>query len=626
MTTPDAAWETWRFRVSVLLAPAGLVSVIVALATIASVLVTIPVSAALTLVSRSNGLEIPSKEEGHTEFELGDVDGDGNLDIVSVGDHGSPLVNSDQHGLMTWLGDGAGNWTVHQVGSFGYGGVALGDLDRDGHLDAAWGIHHDWAGGDLGDQLIEAALGDGTGANWIPWDDGLATTGETWGMFATDLADFDLDGRLDILSQSFGGSNGIRIYRNVGDGSWESALVLSGSSVAYTIETGDFDADGNPDFACTRTGGTVWLGDGSFGFEVRDTGITAGTPYAIDVGDLDRDGADDIVVALGSLGVRAYRYDRTSGVWIDASNGLPGSGSFDLVQFGYLDDDPWLDVVTYADPTGQVYLGDGAGNWTSDVSWTMPSPGTASALRVDGDVDHDGRDDIVVSASMSGFPFYRNQLRVYSPYQEPDRLAVRVDRPRGGEVLAVNSIREIRWSAAVPPAAGDATARLRVSYHGDAGPWEVIADEVPNNGRYEWQVAGAPSETCRLEVTIESGPNAAVARSQSDFSIVAPVPSGAGEQGTAPSWGVDREDLVLEVMPNPSRDLVCFRWGAVGAGDTTLEVCDVVGRSVFVRREDCSSGCREVWWVIPDELPDGVYFARLRAGSVQAVRPVVLAR
>ena len=74
---------------------------------------------AVTLISRSAGLEIPTKEEGHTEFEFGDVNGDGELDLVSVGDHGSPYVNSDQHGIMVWLGDGAGSWSVHQFGNFG---------------------------------------------------------------------------------------------------------------------------------------------------------------------------------------------------------------------------------------------------------------------------------------------------------------------------------------------------------------------------------------------------------------------------------------------------------------------------------------------------------------------------
>lgn len=71
-------------------------------------------------------------------------------------------------------------------------------------LDVAYGMHHKWGTGDLGDQLIEVSLGDGTGMNWIPWDDGLATNGEDWGMFGADFADVDNDGDLDIGSVSFG--------------------------------------------------------------------------------------------------------------------------------------------------------------------------------------------------------------------------------------------------------------------------------------------------------------------------------------------------------------------------------------------------------------------------------------
>jgi len=33
---------------------------------------------------------------------MGDVNGDGNPDLVSVGDHGSPNVGTDQHGIMVW--------------------------------------------------------------------------------------------------------------------------------------------------------------------------------------------------------------------------------------------------------------------------------------------------------------------------------------------------------------------------------------------------------------------------------------------------------------------------------------------------------------------------------------------
>ena len=236
----------------------------------------------VTFVSKSTGLQTPEKEGGDTELELADINDDGHLDIIGVGDHGSPYINSDQHGIMVWFGDGQGTWSVIQVGNFGYGGIEAGDINLDGHLDMVWGIHHNYGPAGFGDTLIGAALGDGTGANWIPWATGLGSGGEDWGMFATDLADFDCNGRLDIISQSFGASNGYHQYENLGDGTWTQTWSLSGGNANYNIETCDINADGYPDFVGTREYTYVFLGDGAFGFTMNQNGLPSSSYNGID--------------------------------------------------------------------------------------------------------------------------------------------------------------------------------------------------------------------------------------------------------------------------------------------------------------------------------------------------------
>lgn len=128
----------------------------------------------LAYFESSNGLGL-GLDGGRTELEMVDVDGDGHVDLVSVGDHGSPFINTQQHGVMVWFGSGLGQWTLQQEGDFGYGGVAVGDVNGDGFQDVGYGVHHDYSATDLGDQLLEVALGDGSGISWQAWDDGLAT-------------------------------------------------------------------------------------------------------------------------------------------------------------------------------------------------------------------------------------------------------------------------------------------------------------------------------------------------------------------------------------------------------------------------------------------------------------------
>lgn len=571
-------------------------------------------SESVTLVSKSAGLEFPSKEEGNTEFEFGDVNGDGELDLVSVGDHGSPYINSDQHGIMTWLGDGAGNWSVHQFGNFGYGGCALGDLNLDGLTDVAWGVHHNYGGG-MAARLMGAALGDGSGAFWTDYGEGLASNGEEWGMFATAVADFDGDGLLDIASQSFGGSNGIRVYRNQGDGTWSQAFALTGGSVGYTIEAADVNADGHPDLISTRSGTYILFGDGAFGFTAGGAGLPGSGIHGIAVGDINRDGFLDVCFGYSSSGVRCYSFDGAQ--WQDASAGLPTSGYYDLAQLGDIDGDGWLDVVAFDPPTGKVYLGDGLGNWTADATWTMPSPGDASALRVDGDFDHDGREDIAISASMSGFPFYRNQLRVYSPWSEPAQLSARVVSPQGGETVRVGSVRFIRWLAAVPSAEGPASVNLEVSTAGPAGPWFAIASGVPNSGRYQWAVDAVSAATdARVRVTVIGSGGSVSAISPEGFTIVGDFsaidPDGApGEPVITGIAG--NGSLRLDIYPNPVVDQISVYAERPADHPATIRLLDLNGRLIRHQRWAAGDnvGVMRLQETSAGDLAPGQYFLRV---------------
>ena len=63
-------------------------------------LVATPALAQLSYVESSQGLDAVAFDGGLTEVEMGDVNGDGHVDLVTIGDHGSPDIGTPQHGIM----------------------------------------------------------------------------------------------------------------------------------------------------------------------------------------------------------------------------------------------------------------------------------------------------------------------------------------------------------------------------------------------------------------------------------------------------------------------------------------------------------------------------------------------
>jgi hypothetical protein len=561
---------------------------------------------ALEYVESSDGLQTPALEEGPTELEVADVNGDGHPDIVSIGDHGSPYVNSQEHGVMVWLGDGQGHWSVLQSGNFGYGGVALGDVNGDGLVDVAYGMHHNDSGDDFGDQLLEAALGDGTGAGWIPWDDGLASSGETWGMFGTDLADVDADGDLDVGSVSFGCCAGVHVYLSAGDGTWTQSWGFLGGNSDLLFVFGEVDGDGIPDIAVAHEYGTVYLGDGTGGFQSADAGLPpAGSlgRSGLDLGDVDADGRDELAFVNGSGGIEVWRYDPGPGLWEDLSGNLPASGPYQATQIWDMDGDGWGDLCAFGNGQVTVWLSDGEGNWSEAVSFQVPNQGDCQAFRVRGDTDHNGFADILLVDEEGSWYDYRNHLRLYRETSEPTDLQVRWDRPRGGETLLLGTVAFLRWSCAVPgPDPG--SVRVELSLEGPSGPWLPVADGEPNDGLFQWVVtAPQPSLSARLRLRVVAGGDTAWATS----GPLRLLPASAS--AVAPSLQA-RQRHALRVWPQPARSFFMMDLTGVPQGPIRWELLDSSGRRL-------RSGSGRVGPLRVDlgGLASGVYWLRVRRGG-----------
>ncbi len=440
-------------------------------------------------VESSIGLGSPQWDGGRTMLRLADLNLDGHPDIVTVGDHGSPFVNTDMHGITVWFGDGSGQWQPFQSGNFGYGGVAVGDVNNDGLPDVGWGVHHDYGSGGFGDRVMGVALGDGTGMNWTPWDQGLGVNGQTWGMFGTEFADLNVDGRLDIASVSFGCCDGFHAYLNNGDGTWTRSFGFLGGNSTMDVAAGDVNNDGYADFAVAHQNGTIYLGDGQGGFTSGDENLPPGGNVGrrgVALGDVNGDAFDDLALVNSAGGVEVYLQAPGSSQWVLWSEGLPASGEWEATKLADMNSDGWTDVVAFGSGRLAVWLFDGDRTWTGAATFTVPNPGDYAAMVV-GDATHNGRPDIAIVSDQGSLFNSRNKLQFFRETTEPRALRIRVTGPPRYRTIREGAVLFIDWTCAVP---GNVPARvkLELSEAGRFGPWVTIGENLPNSGRYQTRV------------------------------------------------------------------------------------------------------------------------------------------
>jgi hypothetical protein len=344
------------------------------------------------------GLPLPATGINPVAVASGDLDGDGNADIVTSNS------GADTVSVLLGKGDGSFATKVDYPTGRGPASVALGDFNRDGRLDivvanAGWHTVRVLLGTGHGSFAVGTEYDTGTFPSWLA------------------ISDLDSDGKPDlIVASAFDSKVSVLLGKN--DGTFASKVDYGIDVPPSAVAMGDMNGDGTLDLVAAdwpseHEGLGVLLGGGDGTFSQQPSIPNAGVGlYSLALADLNSDGRLDLVgavmdsdkvgVLLGTADGFAARVDYSTGDHLSTANVwstcnptwspcYPRS-----LALGDLNGDGATDLVVANESSGSlsILLGMGNGTFATKVDYPTASLPISVTLA---DLNLDGSPDVVVA-------------------------------------------------------------------------------------------------------------------------------------------------------------------------------------------------------------------------------------
>ncbi len=372
-----------------------------------------PYGQLVILISNSLGgflaVESPLVETDAVLFSVittSDINNDGNMDMIA-----SPFMGSD---IKVLLGIGDGSFLAPTVYGSGFSSEVktVVDIDSDGVLDLIYFVG--LRGG------IGVLLGDGRGGFYSSTN----YTTETERADNATSGDFNGDGYADIATATARTSSGIHVNSisvllGNGDGRFSSPVNYYDEELKPTaIESGDFNNDGNDDvvvFSAINVGGvyvesiSVLLSNGVGGFSSSQKYLENSSSSIITTNDFNGDGFIDIAVfdryldPLLGQNLNILLNNGSGGfVVIENSFGTISSAVHSVTSADF-NDDGHADIAGTHTVFGgtKVFLGDGSGGFVLEKVYTSET----GNLITHEDFNRDGYVDLAIT----GLPSEENE-------------------------------------------------------------------------------------------------------------------------------------------------------------------------------------------------------------------------
>ncbi len=316
---------------------------------------------------------------------IGDVDGDGKLEVV---------IGSDDRKVYAINGkDGSISWS-YQTGGLVRSSPSLGDLDGDGTLEVVIGCY---------DYKVYAIKSTPSGEK-IVWQ-GLAGTdfyrmksfplvSELWNYPTGDditsssaLGDIDEDGKLEVII----GSHDDKVYALNSEDGTELWNYATGSSISCSPALGDIDGDGKLEVVVGSDDNYLYALNGENGNLIWQFDTQSDVDSSPALGDVDGDGKLEVIFGNTYDG-RIFALNGENGgvLWSHKTNYIIISSP----ALGDVDGDGKLEVVI---GSGDHYLYALNGE-SGSLRWKYNTGDDIYSSPAIGDVDGDGKFEVVVGS------------------------------------------------------------------------------------------------------------------------------------------------------------------------------------------------------------------------------------